>query len=118
MILLLIRQFLNFSKKIEYIIPPIISPRISKITVRKISNKFFKKKYVIGFLGRISSEKGLNYLLKAVPYFIKKIGNNFTILISGPNNLNGEEEYNLYIKKLIKKFEKILPTLEHCKIKK
>ncbi|MCX6782378.1 MAG: glycosyltransferase family 4 protein [Candidatus Levybacteria bacterium] len=95
-----------FLKKIEYIIPPIISPRISKITVRKISSKFFKKKYVIGFLGRISSEKGLNYLLKAVPYFIKKIGNNFTILISGPNNLNGEEEYNLYIKKLIKKFEK------------
>lgn len=58
-----------------------------------LNEKTGKKKYKIGFLGRIAREKGLEYLLDAIPYLQKKFHDDFVILLTGDGASVGEEAY-------------------------
>jgi glycosyltransferase involved in cell wall biosynthesis len=87
----------HFKKKTVEIYPYIKNPiRSSSFTVES------DKKYRIGFLGRISAEKGLEYLLEAVPILKKQLGDNFVLLLAGPKAV-GEEKYIQRIESLAKK---------------
>lgn len=61
-----------------------------------------KKKYTIGFLGRIAREKGIHYLLESIPLLKKQLGNDFVIVIAGPANAVGEEAYSEKILSMIR----------------
>lgn len=89
----------HFSQKTIGIFPYINKPEIKK---KHFDNQ--KKGYRIGFIGRISSEKGLEYLLEAVPMLKKQLGE-FIILVAGPDAV-GENMYAEKIKKLVRKYEK------------
>lgn len=101
----------HFSKKLTYIFPPIYSPRPTNASIRAIKNRINSDgKYVIGFVGRLSAEKGIEYLFDAIRYldtaFVKKI----IIAIAGPRPI-GEEKYQRKIKKLLEKQSKHIIVL-------
>jgi glycosyltransferase involved in cell wall biosynthesis len=60
--------------------------------------------FKIGFLGRLSAEKGLEYLLEAIPQLKKQLGDNFVILLAGPKAV-GEQKYVKKIEALAQKYK-------------
>ncbi len=74
----------RFIAKAEPIYPPVTESEFIPIS----SKSFFTRLKVkdnelkIGFVGRVVYEKGINYLLEAIPYLSKEIAN-FKILIAG-----------------------------------
>ncbi len=88
-----------FASKIYTCLPPIIRLEISKVFLKKLIRKKDGKVWV-GFCGRISKEKGIEYLIEAVSLLDK---NNIKIVFAGPygNNVAGEKNYFDKIKKLL-----------------
>ncbi len=97
----------KFRGKLEYILPPITSNPINKdlstVWKKQIGGSFL----VIGFAGRIAKQKGIPYLLKAIPQIKKKIPN-FKIVLAGPYKEVIGESYFSDINYLIKKYKKYL----------
>jgi glycosyltransferase involved in cell wall biosynthesis len=98
-----------FSKKLIYIFPPVKLAE-PNIRVSGLFKKRFelKQKYVIGAVARISSEKGIEYLLKAVPLLVNGLKEDFVVVIAGPLNPIGENDYSNKIKILLKKYNKYI----------
>mgnify|MGYP005843390009 CR=1 FL=1 len=94
----------KIKKKIFTILPPILKLPISKTKYKKFL-KLKKRNIWIGYAGRISSEKGLEYLINAISskHYSNK---NFSteIVFAGPygKNVSGENSYYLKIKNLLK----------------
>jgi len=89
------------------LLPPIIPlPVIHTDNVKRLSSMLPKKKYLIGFLGRISSEKGVEYLLDTIPILKNKLNNDFCIVFAGPNVVVGEDDYRKHIDKLLLKYSR------------
>jgi len=67
------RLLKNYLKKCDYVFPPIDENHFNKVDTSD-----FKKKYniagtkIIGFAGRFVHEKGIPWLLKSIPYVVKK----------------------------------------------
>lgn len=62
----------------------------------------------IGIAARLASEKGIEYLLEAIPIIEKQLEKKVTIIFAGPKNPVGEERYIKKIAPLLKKYtEKI-----------
>lgn len=98
-----------FSKKTKFILPLIHAPKRSFSIQKKIKEKLPKGDgYHIGFIGRIASEKGIEYLLDAIPFLEKKSNCDFLILIAGPPNPAGEERYFRRILSFFDKYKKHL----------
>lgn len=96
-----------FSKKLVTIYPPILIPTIdekAKKNLRAIIPQ--NKKYIIGLAVRIAAEKGIEYLLQAIPSLQKTLGDDFVILIAGPKHPVGEEKYWETINPLIVQYKK------------
>lgn len=89
-------------KKIYYHLPPIKRFSIDKIFFKKLLKFKENKSFLIGFSGRIASEKGIEYLIKAI-FNLKSIIKSYKILFAGPygKNVSGEEKYFLKIKKML-----------------
>lgn len=78
--------------KTVYIYPPVDVP--SKKEDFLLSKKFGEdRRYKIGFVGRFSAEKGIEYLLETIPYLKKILDKDFCIVFAGPKNPVGEERY-------------------------
>lgn len=94
----------KIKKKIFTILPPILKLPISKNKLKKFL-KLKKRNIWIGYAGRISSEKGLEYLINAISskHYLNK---NFLteIVFAGPygKKVSGENSYYLKIKNLLK----------------
>lgn len=101
-----------FSKKLSYIYPP-----VKLIEPDKTTSKLFKKRmqlkqrYILGIVARISPEKGIEYLLEAIPYLRNKLGSDFIIVIVGPPKPIGEYNYIRKIDTLLKKYNKFVKFL-------
>lgn len=98
-----------FNYKITIIMPPIIPCSVSS----KRYTHFIRQKANhtwIGFCGRISSEKGLEYLIKAYEYIRKSISS-AKFVFAGPlgHEVVGEEWYYQKIQKLLN--DKSIPHL-------
>ena len=88
--------------KVRVIAPVIKEPKIREVSQKKLFKKFAKgEATVIGFLGRISSEKGIEYLLGTIPILQKKLPKDFIIVLAGPEKVIGENSYQKKITKAL-----------------
>ncbi len=90
----------HFLKKIVYIFPPVVveNRKTKPIINNKIKNK-------IGFIGRISRQKGIEVLLSAIPFIKKQLGESMKIYIVGPNKEVIGENYLVEIEELLKRYK-------------
>ncbi|MGD8744031.1 MAG: glycosyltransferase family 4 protein [Candidatus Woesebacteria bacterium] len=72
----------RFENKLVYILPPV---KLEKPRKFGFDEHFKGVKYRIGFAGRIAREKGIQYLLEAIPLLKDKLGNDFKIFLAGPS---------------------------------
>lgn len=90
-----------FKNKIKSVLPPIKKPLTSKDVFRKFKEE--ENRYWIGYVGRIASEKGLEYLIQSInkSYFLKK---NVELVFAGPygKDVSGENKYYQEIINLVK----------------
>ena len=95
-----------FRKKLVEISPPMETKNANKDEDQEITEKicFKKKEKIIGFLGRISSEKNIELIFETIP-FLNRQGINFKIVLAGPDDVVGEEKYQQKIDRLIKKYK-------------
>ena len=70
--------------------------------------------YLIGFVGRIVAEKGVEYLLRAIPYLEKKI-DNFLILVAGDYTNIAGGSVKEHVDTLSKKFPERVKFVGHLK---
>jgi glycosyltransferase involved in cell wall biosynthesis len=96
----------KFKHKINYAYPLILKPEVDDVWKRKAKQKIGKCNVVIGVAARLAAEKGLEYLLDAIPKLKRDIGDGFRIAIAGPTNSVGEEKYKYKVAKLAKKYRK------------
>lgn len=85
----------RFLNKVEIIYPPIKDFSLLKVSVeekRELDQKMTGAKIKIGFVGRISADKGIEYLLEAIPFLREKF-NNFKIFLVGSSEAVGEKDY-------------------------
>lgn len=93
----------QFKKKLVFIYPPVMFPSESPSTIagelqRRIGGK---DAYYIGFLGRMAREKGIDYLLEALPLIEKMVGKKCVLVIAGPEKVIGERVYQKKIEGLL-----------------
>lgn len=106
-----------FSRKLSCIYPPIPYPVMDKGLQANVKNKLGIRKFYIGIASRIAREKGVEYLLDAIPLLKERLEGNFLIAIAGPKNPIGEETYRKKISPLLTKYKDyiaflgILPSL-------
>lgn len=96
--------FKKLINKTRFILPPIeyISPD------KKYFNELIKEKkdnIWIGFAGRVSREKGIEYLIEAINKL--KVTSKIVLVFAGPfgSNVAGEKNYYLDIKKMLKDYK-------------
>lgn len=66
----------QFKDKWRVLLPPFMIPTVSQKQVKDFIKKYkLERKKLIGFSGRFVEEKGVDYLLQAIPLVIKKIPN-------------------------------------------
>ena len=95
----------RFVHKLVFIYPPILPPVITShighdSLLRRVENRDV---YCIGFLGRMAKEKGIEYLLEAMPEISKKTNKKCLLLIAGPADAIGEQRYKKKIATIIQK---------------
>lgn len=99
----------SFNRKLLLIPPAIPEPQIDKLYTLKLQNSLYcKDKYVMGMVGRIAAEKGIEYLIKTIPYLIKNLDKNFIIIFVGPKEPVGEKKYSNKLKSLINEYQEYL----------
>lgn len=105
------------SDKLRSIYPVILPPTIEPLRIKSLLGKLMpKRQYYIGFIGRIAPEKGIEYLLQAIPVLKKRIGNNFAIVLAGPTLTVGEEKYLKKITNIVKNYEENIIQLGELKL--
>lgn len=97
--LLKVLKLLKQGNKIKTIVPPIPKPKENKALTARLRKTIGDADYVIGVAARLAREKGIEYLLDALPHMKGKI------VIAGPMEPVGEEAYKEKIKKLVKKYK-------------
>ncbi len=95
-----------FKKKLAFIYPPVVVKKAKS----KVLNKYKNIKYKIGYVGRISKEKGVGYLLESAKYLKEKLPD-FKIFLVGPKSdiIGGSQVGE--IEGLLKKYKKYIIEL-------
>lgn len=94
-----------FLSKVTAIFPPIPKPIIDNNLQDQLRKKagIQNGEYIIGVAARLSAEKGIEYLLEALLRLKKTLhGKTIKLLIAGPLNPVGEEQYKEKIFSLVK----------------
>ncbi|OGF99516.1 hypothetical protein A2Y99_02850, partial [Candidatus Gottesmanbacteria bacterium RBG_13_37_7] len=126
-----------FIKKLQYVYPPIIKPKIDKRVQKMIKQKIGKRpQYIIGVAARLAAEKGIEYLFEAIPEIESRIKNDefgireaiktprmvsrsnrdsseveetkIKIVVAGSLDPVGEAGYKEKILKLVEKYKKYI----------
>ena len=101
-----------FRGKIKYIYPPISKPKVNKRVQKIIRDKIGDKHaYTIGIAARLAAEKGIEYVLEAIP----RIDGKVKVVIAGSLNPVGEEEYKRKILHLVQKYKNYVVFLGELK---
>ncbi|RJR25943.1 glycosyltransferase family 1 protein [Candidatus Microgenomates bacterium] len=103
-----------FPKKLFYILPPIVTGKVKKELKEKWRKEAKNPEVIIGFAGRIARQKGIPYLLNAVPLLRKEFPS-FKIIFAGPHKGVIGEKYFEEIEKLVTKYKKNLCFLGNIK---
>jgi len=93
----------HFRRKLIFIYPPIFPPiHVLESTKTQMNKRMGDTNaYRIGFLGRIANEKGIEYLVKALPLVEKKMSKKCQLVIAGSKDAVGEQVYKKKIMSLI-----------------
>lgn len=94
-----------FKDKLDFVYPPIISGKLDNNLKQKWLEKIKRPKWIIGFAGRVAKQKGIPYLLEAIPYLEKKLFS-FMIVFAGPYQKVIGENYFDKIEKLVNQYRK------------
>lgn len=101
----------SFGRKLQYMYPPVKKPVINKRVQNLIGEKIRSgQPVIIGVAARLAAEKGIEYLLEAIPLLNRELGTKnkelpFKIVIAGPMEPVGEEYYRKKIMKLVEKYK-------------
>ncbi len=99
-----------FKDKWRVILPPFIIPEIKEKQVENFLKKYkLQGKKLIGFSGRFVEEKGVDYLLEAIPLVIKKIPEGHFIF-AGEHKVSYEKFWEK-VEPLSKKYQKHISLL-------
>ncbi len=93
--------------RIQTVVPPI--PTLSKKAglTKKLQKQIGLTDVVVGVAARLASEKGVEYLLEAIPLIKSKVkSQKLKVVIAGPMAPVGEEAYRRYIQSLTKKYRR------------
>jgi glycosyltransferase involved in cell wall biosynthesis len=93
----------KFKKKLDFVYPPITTGKINFKLKKKWKKSIGESKYLIGFAGRIARQKGIPYLLRAIPYLRKKVSS-FKIVFVGPSQKVIGENYLEEIRTLVNRY--------------
>lgn len=99
-----------FSDKVIPVLPPVEISKPNPKTLHNLKIQMRQAKYKIGFAGRISQDKGVRYLLEAIPYLQKHL-KSFLVIFAGPTRPIGENYYDSLLP-LINKFRHNLIFLD------
>ncbi|MBN1169138.1 glycosyltransferase family 4 protein [Candidatus Woesebacteria bacterium] len=92
----------RFKDKVVLTFPPV---KLEAKSNKKVTKNFSKAKYKIGFAGRIAKEKGIEYLLQAIPTLKSKLGEDIKIYLAGPSDEVIGGGYKFQLSSLINKHE-------------
>jgi glycosyltransferase involved in cell wall biosynthesis len=98
--------------KVHAILPVINKPKFSSEIDENFKKKIPRKKIKVGFIGRVSSEKGIEYLLEAIPFLQEEWGDEFVVVLAGSLGV-GESAYMQEIEELIKKYKKYICWIQN-----
>ena len=97
-----------FLKKLKIVYPPIKDfSQIKENNNLREKISTYKKKYKIGFAGRLAADKGVEHLFLSIPFLKKKL-TSFGIFLIGPKKPIGEKVYQNKISKLSQKYKKTI----------
>lgn len=112
----------HFKSKLSFIYPPLLVPNVNKRVQKIFMDKIdFKGHFVIGVAARLAAEKGIEYLLEAIPAINSKLknqdggGDGIKIVIAGPLEPAGERAYKEKILRLVKKYKDYVVFLGELK---
>ena len=99
------RLLKRYKQKVKTVYPPIPVPVINKEKRNEISKQINRKEgeIIVGFAGRVSAEKGIEYLIEAISVVSRRPQRKIKIIIAGPLDPVGEEEYREKILTLVEK---------------
>jgi glycosyltransferase involved in cell wall biosynthesis len=96
----------KFMDKLEVIPPPVVVETVSEDEV-----KAFRKKYeikpdhkVIGMVARLAAEKGVEFLVQALPFVVKAVPNARVVFVGEYQHVFGEEAYRDEMLLLVSEF--------------
>ncbi len=93
--------------RLSCIVPPVLPLRAHPVMLRKYKKMIGEADAVIGIAARLSAEKGMEYLFKAIPQLKLKTSNyKFKIAVAGPMDPVGEASYKENIMSLVKQYKK------------
>lgn len=98
-------------KNVKGIYPIVLPPKIDTSERDALNQKLPNKHYIIGYLGRIAAEKGIDNLLETIPVLQKELGDTFVITLAGPKKTIGEDVYKRKIEALLKKYPEYIVHL-------
>jgi glycosyltransferase involved in cell wall biosynthesis len=92
-----------FKNKIEYILPPVVVGNKNENKIKEIKEKIGvdNNEKIVGFVGRIAWEKGLDYLIEAMELVNKKM--KAKLVLVGPYKEVAGDKSGEKLKKLIEK---------------
>ena len=102
-------------QKIDYVYPPIIKPILLDREKNLLIKKTGRNLIIFGFIGRIATDKGVEYLLEAIPLIKKQLNKDFKIILAGPPEPVGEVDYRYKIQKLARQYKNNLIFLGQLK---
>lgn len=93
--------------KLVYIVPPVLVPKTHARVSRQLEKRIGTGSSVIGVSARLSAEKGIEYVLEALPLIQSNVKSHMLqVVIAGPMDPVGEESYKKMIMKLVRKYKK------------
>lgn len=96
----------HYLDKVRVIAPPVEIPVPDECEVRDFKNKFgLEGRTTIGIAVRLAAEKGMEYLLEALPRLMQKYPD-VTIVHAGPREAIGESAYMRRLEPLLEKFHR------------
>jgi len=95
----------RYLNKLTVIQPPIVVEQVSEEEIAQFVEKFEidPSRKIIGMVARLASEKGVEYLVDALPEVLKSVDNAQVIFVGNYQNVIGEQAYQA----------KILPMIEN-----
>ncbi len=98
-----------FLRKVIPLYPPIVVGKPPERIKKSIENKVNKKNTIlIGFIGRIAAEKGIEYLIQSIPLILRNMPTqkkSIKLVIAGPDDVVGEDAYKKTIKSLFNTYK-------------